>query len=202
MAENHSPEDVATQTLGMRALLYASGSLDHSEAGSFETILAEDQRARDALCRAVRYLQDCGGTAASGPDPAYRRRVRQHLGNRGGWLVGWFPRRAYCGHPAAWGALGAAAALTFVLLMPELFQRATDSQLSQPTNNLAKERTPQPADEALIWAQMPRSERLLKMYQEENRRKQREGMYLRLAKMEEDRSRRTTPADGKDRVDQ
>jgi hypothetical protein len=64
-----------------RALLYATGRLSPVEAQAFEQRLAEDQEARDALCRAVELAHSLAGRPAA-PRPDYRERVRQRLGNR------------------------------------------------------------------------------------------------------------------------
>jgi hypothetical protein len=65
-----------------RALLYAAGRLSPVEAQAFEQRLAEDQGARDVLCRAVELAHSLAGREPAAPRPAYRERVRQRLGNR------------------------------------------------------------------------------------------------------------------------
>jgi ferric-dicitrate binding protein FerR (iron transport regulator) len=63
------------------ALLYAGGRLSPGEMEAFERRLGEDQRTRDALCRAVERMQSPAGPPLR-PRPDYRERVRQRLRRR------------------------------------------------------------------------------------------------------------------------
>lgn len=183
-------------TLAVEALLYASGGLEADSAAKFERRLADDQRARDALCRAVEFLGDCAGEAPR-PDPAYRERVRAALVPRGGWLR-WLVRPRYSrGHPALWGSLGAVAALVmFAVLGPGASPQAALAPVAQNAAALdfGEEDEETVARQARIWADMPRSEHLSKTCEEEARRKARTGTLLRLVKMDDSRSRLVAPA--------
>src|SRR6266542_6142583 len=107
----------AGEPLHLVALLYASGEMEAAEAADFERRLAEDQAARDALAGAVPLAQALAGRAAAVPDPAYRARVRRQLRPAPGlWQRLWAPR-PYRGHPALWGAAGAAAAAVVALAL-------------------------------------------------------------------------------------
>ncbi len=66
--------------LGLTALafLYANGELEEADVLAFENRLADDQRARDALCQAVQLTRPGDGELPQ-PDPAYRDRVLQEL---------------------------------------------------------------------------------------------------------------------------
>ncbi|HYT91403.1 MAG TPA: hypothetical protein VEL76_22005 [Gemmataceae bacterium] len=65
--------------LALQALRYTRGVLGRVEADAFEARLEGDQRARDALCRAVELVADFSGLGAVRPNPAYRERVRRRL---------------------------------------------------------------------------------------------------------------------------
>jgi hypothetical protein len=159
-----SPDDA----LAAHALLFASGLLRGDEADAFESRLGEDQAARDALCQAVQRLR---GPAAQGPNPSYRQRVRERL-----------RKRAVRVRPAVWGWLGAAAAVLLVLGLA--WPSATD--LTEGPGPVAEQVSPAPtkpaaapeaeeahADQAKIWAGMPRSDHLRRAHEEEARRKTR-----------------------------
>jgi hypothetical protein len=88
------------------ALRYAARDLDPNETVAFETRLANDQGARDALSEAVRLSAAALGRAPPAPHSSFRSAIRERLL---GWCPGWLARRAYRGHPLAWAGLGAAA---------------------------------------------------------------------------------------------
>lgn len=103
--------------LAVSALRYAAGAMPPAEAEAFETRLADDQSARDALAEAVRLSAAASGAPAPTPDPLVRRAVAERLHPT--WLSRLFPRRPYRGHPAVWAVLGggiaAAVAVTLTL---------------------------------------------------------------------------------------
>lgn len=86
------------------ALRYAAGDLNEEEAAAFETLLANDQNARDALSESVRLSAAAIGQAPPAPHPSFRSAIRERLL---GWCPGWLAPRAYRGHPLLWAGLGA-----------------------------------------------------------------------------------------------
>ncbi len=117
MPEHGPGGDGYDMALAFQALLYACDELDGAEAARFEARLGEDQTAREALCQAVQLAHAQTGAAPLRPDPAYRERVRQAVRAPGGvwrWLTG---RRYSRGHPAAWSAIGAAAAVLLMVVL-------------------------------------------------------------------------------------
>jgi hypothetical protein len=191
MAEEH-PEGGA-ERLALQALLYAGGALDEPEVDDFEARLAADQRAREALCRAVELVQSCAGGPVR-PDPAYRERVRRRVAPRG--LLGLLlRRRLYSGHPAAWAGLGAVAAALVMLVLfggplppvPAAGQPLQVAEGATPPPAAVSE--PAHAETAKILAKLPRSEHLLKAYTEEAQRKARAETLQRLVKTDTGRTR-------------
>jgi hypothetical protein len=198
MAERE--QQPGTELLALQALMYASGASDRVEADAFENRLAADQHAREALCRAVELVSSCSGAGAVRPDPAYRESVRRRLTVQSGVLGRLLGPRLYRGHPAAWAALGAGVA---VLAMTAL--------LGGPLSSDGRARTPEiaihtenpggstgvaeaaRAEEARIWARLPRSEHLLKAHSEEAQRKARADKLQRLVQMDEGRARLLAP---------
>jgi hypothetical protein len=180
---NPGHEPSSGEVLAFQALLYASGELDPSEALAFETRLAEEQGAREALCQAVQLSQVLRGEAPARPDPAWRERVRQRLQPRrrlGQWFT---DRRFYRGHPLAWSGLGAAAAVLLMLAfgrespsqpapLPQPAAATKDSDLNHEPDVAAS------ADEASAWAKLPKNQQFVKA----------EGR-LRVAKKDEPRPR-------------
>lgn len=121
MYEPDRQREQAADTLALTAFLYASGELDAAEAEAFEQRLGEDQAARAAVAQAVQLSLTAAGPTPPKPDPIYRQRVRQRLRPQSGLWRRLTGRRAYRGHPLAWSALGAAAA---VLLLFGFFRGA------------------------------------------------------------------------------
>jgi len=99
--------DTDPRALQGTALRYAAGELPHAEASSFESRLAEDQQARDALAEAVRLSAAALGQSPPVPDRSFRAMIRERLRPMSPWIPGWWDRRAYRGHPLAWTTLGA-----------------------------------------------------------------------------------------------
>lgn len=85
-------------TLQATALRYAAGDLTPDEVTAFESRLAHDQDARDALAEAVRLSAAAVGQPTPAPHPSFRTAIRARLG-----LL------AHRGHPVAWAGLGALA---------------------------------------------------------------------------------------------
>jgi hypothetical protein len=109
----------AAAVLQAVALRYAAGDLPPSEAAAFESRLATDQTARDALGEAVRLSAAALGQSPPSPDNSLRASVRDRLL---GWWPGWLARRPYRGHPLAWAVMGAvtvAGATLMALSIPE-----------------------------------------------------------------------------------
>jgi hypothetical protein len=92
-------------TLQATALRYAAGDLSPDEAAVFETRLAEDQDARDALAEAVRLSAAAIGQKPPAPHPSFREAIRARLG-----------LMTHRGHPFAWAGAGAAAVAVCTLL--------------------------------------------------------------------------------------
>lgn len=88
------------------ALRYAARDLNAGETEAFESQLANDQFARDALSEAVRLSAAALGQSPPKPHPSIRLAIRERLR---GWCPGWLARRSYRGHPLAWAGLGAIA---------------------------------------------------------------------------------------------
>ncbi|MDB5306539.1 MAG: hypothetical protein JWO38_741 [Gemmataceae bacterium] len=109
----------APLALEATALRYAARDLPPAEAEAFETRLADDQSARDALAEAVRLSAAALGREPPAPDRSFRALIRDRLRPVRAWCPGWLARRAYRGHPVAWAGLGAgvAAASTLVGLV-------------------------------------------------------------------------------------
>jgi hypothetical protein len=151
------PDTGRTASLVDLARRYADGGLSGADADAFERRLASDPDAQDALCAAVR--QSGGRTA---PDPAYRAAVHRRL--LPSWWRRLFAPRPHRGHPVFWAAVGAAAALLVVLLLPHgpapSDEAAAPVGLSVP-REVAREEAPAPRP----------TQRLARALEEENRRK-------------------------------
>lgn len=166
--------------LALRALFYAADLLERNEATAFELLLGENQEVRDALARAASYLYGGGGAEPVRPDPAYRQRVLQKMPRPS--LLAWlFSRRSYRGHPLLWCAASAAAAVVGVLTF--LSPPAEEAVPGPGPLPLVKQIKPAEAPaldpeeastaEALIWAEFPQAEHLLRVHEEETKRKNR-----------------------------
>lgn len=104
-------EAVSTDpTLQTTALRYAAGDLPPVEGSAFETRLATDPDAREALAEAVRLSAAALGQTPPAPDRSFRALIRDRVRPASSWWAGWLARRAYRGHPATWFAVGVAAA--------------------------------------------------------------------------------------------
>jgi hypothetical protein len=153
------------------ALRYAAGQLDARDVADFESRLADDQSARDALCAAVRLRLATAGQPALLPDPRYRGRVRRRL-RAGAWpKSGAFTSRI----PRSLFTLaGAAAAALLLLTLRPVLQPAGDPVSRQP--DLAKEMPAPPAggdDQAAGLPDLLGGEHLARAVDEEIRRKNR-----------------------------
>jgi hypothetical protein len=178
---NPGQEPCGGELLAFQALLYASGELDERDALLFESRLAEEQGAREALSQAVQLCQVLRGHGPALPDPVWRDRVRQRLQPRRRFWQWLTDRRFYRGHPLAWSGLGAAAA---VLLMLAIARQPAPAPApaAAPAAAHEQESTHEPdgaasADEATAWAKLPKNQQFVKA----------EGR-LRLAKRDEPRS--------------
>jgi hypothetical protein len=149
------------------ALRYAARDLNPNETASFETRLATDQVARDALSEAVRLSAAALGQSPPAPHSSFRAAIRERLL---GWRPSWLARRAYRGHPLAWAGLGAATVAACVVLALSLAQSeqknetpattiATSVQPGKTTGIDAGTVAPEPreaASETTMIAPMPR----------------------------------------------
>lgn len=112
------PEPSSTQgplALEALALRYAANDLPAIQAAAFESLLATDQTARDALSEAVRLSAAALGQAPPAPDGSFRGVIRDRLRPLARWCPSWLARRAYRGHPVAWVGLGLVTAATAAL---------------------------------------------------------------------------------------
>jgi hypothetical protein len=167
MREGHEPAG----DLALEALHYASGEMTAAAAAAFEQRRGEDAAAREALCQAVQLAHALEGQTSPLPHPAYRDRVRRELrpGGRMAWLLA---RRPYPGHPLLWGALGVAATLLF-LLVGVGQPRASLSPIDRPPPVVTEPARPATVEAASLWAELSNNEHLLKVRDEEMRRKSR-----------------------------
>jgi hypothetical protein len=92
-------------TLQATALRYAAGDLPPDDVAAFESRLAEDQDARDALAEAVRLSAQAIGQKPPAPHPSFRAAIRDRLS-----------LRAYRGGPLAWVSVGAATVAACTIL--------------------------------------------------------------------------------------
>jgi len=105
-------QDLWVDSLVFQALLYTNGELERDEAASFEQLLSEQQAAREAVARAVHLAQALNNELKTGPDRAYRQRVRELLRPRRSFWS-WLTRhrgRFVC------SGVGAVAAVLLVLV--------------------------------------------------------------------------------------
>jgi hypothetical protein len=193
------------ERLDERALLYAGGALTEAEAVAFEGRLAEDQQAREALCRAADLLHGAPAEELR-PGPAYRARVHTRLHGRSGPLAWLLQRRLYSGHPAVWTGLGAAAAVLVMLLFPWGGAPSAPAGVQAPATPPARqEQRVGPAlpaasravEEARVWTQLPRSQHLVRAHHEQTQRKERAEKLQRLIQLDEGRARLLGPRPGK-----
>ena len=114
----HEPPAVEPDPLALEALAlrYAAGDLSKARASAFEARLADDQDARDALSEAVRLSAAALGQSPPAPDRSFRALIRDRLRPLNRWSPRWLTRRAYRGHPLAWGGLGAGVAAAAAIL--------------------------------------------------------------------------------------
>jgi hypothetical protein len=190
--------------LDVRAVLYAGGALSEAEAAAFECRLAEDQEAREALCRAADLLHGCAGEVR--PSASYRTRVHDRLRGRANPLAWLLRRRLYSGHPAIWTGLGAAAAVLIMVLFPwggapsapaGVPNEAGSAAGSEPRPAAAPRPRDRAAEEARIWAQLPRNQHLVRAHHEQAQRKARAEKLQRLVQMDEGRARLVSTRSGK-----
>jgi hypothetical protein len=104
-SQNGHPDPLTLQALG-----YACGDLEAAEAIAFESRLADDQHARDALVAAVRLLAPVTHGRDLRPNAGYRLAVRRRL--RPTVSVTPLPASSFVkkGSPLFWALAGAAAA--------------------------------------------------------------------------------------------
>jgi len=175
--------------LVLNAMLYASGELDASAALAFEERLADDQSARDALAQAVQLSLILSGRPQR-PDSAYRDRVRDAV-SRVSWWAWLCKPRLRRGPTFAWVGLGSAAAVLFMFLSeptpvptfePEVVVAKTAESVTPPVvapvEQVAVQTEPMEvvpetnSDMASMWEEMSNTDRLQRVHDEEQRRRQ------------------------------
>jgi hypothetical protein len=119
------------------AFRYVAGEMNPAEAAAFEGRLADEQPAREAVCRAVA-LTDRLAAAMPEPAEAGPASLPTAVSNQSRW------RRSAL-RAAGWMSLGAAAALIgIVLARPGLFRPGTDGP-ADPARPIAN---------AVVWARL------------------------------------------------
>jgi hypothetical protein len=177
--------DPANEPLALEAtaLRYAARSLTPGEAAAFESRLADDQRARDALSEAVRLSAAALQQDSPSPDRGFRRLVRNRLVSRLS--------------PAAWVGLGAGAVAAAALFAVHVADRseapkpAVEPVASAPVvapaphvpaTSVARAEEPEPASAAdpddmrkaaEIWAELSTPEHVEKAHDDEAKLHQR-----------------------------
>ena len=136
-------------TLQGTALRYAAGDLPPAETTAFESRLAHDQDARDALAEAVRLSAAAIGQKPPAPRPSFRAAIRARLA------------RGSRESPFAWIGLGAAAVAACTLVGLSLANRIEPPAAVTPAvtaNSPSVEEIPAPRAESspLAVAPMPR----------------------------------------------
>lgn len=175
----------ATDPLALEAtaLRYAARSLAPKDAAAFESRLAEDQDARDALAEAVRLSAAALELEPPSPAAALRRAVRNRLVSRLS--------------PSAWVGLGAGAVAATALFAIQVADRGEVKQVAAdpvpfapvvspapqvPILPVAKLEEPEPAQEmnpddmrktAEIWAELSTPEQIEKAHDDEAKLQQR-----------------------------
>lgn len=121
-------------SLQTTALRYAAGDLAPDEASAFESRLAEDQAARDALSEAVRLSAKAIGQKPPAPHPSLRAVIRERLS-----------LRAYRGHPFAWIGLGALAVAACTVIGLTMAERGEPEANTLPVPTMLTDATAVPA---------------------------------------------------------
>ena len=125
--------------LNWLAFRYVAGEMSADECAEFETRLADDQAAREAVASAVELTQTMACAANDSCDIAAPEIVVRKRG------------RAVRGRRLLWVGLGAAACLTLVVLLRGVFDvRDIADSNSNPTR---RARDSQPQQLALVWSQ-------------------------------------------------
>lgn len=124
--------------LDLSAFRYVAGEMTPGEAAAFETRLADDQAARDAVSRAVGLSQLVASAAPADP-PAPART------SAAAWM-----------RPLGWMAIGAAAAVLAINVFP---RPAANPAGAPPTSNVQPTGGRSPAD-ALVWARLQSDQEL------------------------------------------
>jgi anti-sigma-K factor RskA len=165
----------AGDNLDALALLYANGEMELAQSADFERRLSDDQRAREALCQAVELARILDGLPTPLPSPAYRAGVRQRLAPQGAWRR--LTARRHRGHPLLWATLGVAAAiLVFVLahgFTSTAPPRGEQTHATPTTPAEVQAIQPNLRETALIWSEIPKHERMNRLWEEEQRRRTR-----------------------------
>jgi len=175
--------DPATEPLALEAtaLRYAARSLAPGDAAAFESRLADDQHARDALSEAVRLSAAVLQQEPPSPGRGFRRVVRDQLGSRL--------------NPAAWVALGAGAVAAAALFAVQVADRGEGPRVAVdlaapavapaprvPLSPIAQAEEPDPAPAidpddmrkaAEIWAELSTPDHVEKAHDDEAKLQQR-----------------------------
>jgi anti-sigma-K factor RskA len=169
-----SKTDRPGSDLARLAILYAAGELDEAAAAAFESRLADDQVAREALCAAVRLLSALNERSVPVPGIQYRERVHERLrASRDRRRVA--SRGDYRWQPVFWSVASAAAAAA-ILLSISLAPRSADCP--EPDQPAVAVEAPVPplegedsGDNAQEWPDLMSGRHLAEAVNDENRRK-------------------------------
>lgn len=147
--------DQQRDELDWMAFRYVAGEMTVEEAAQLERRMADDQQARDAVCRAVRLGQRL---VESGLEAGLSASRMQVAGNaRSNPRTASLPYRAI--RAAGWMALGAAAAcVVFWLAAPMNTRRAEGLSEQALATNSAQVGSPGSPADALAWAHLRASE--------------------------------------------
>lgn len=171
----------ADENLAASAFLYVSGELDEADAADFERRLADDQTARDALCRAVELNDELQGVLAFKPRASVRERVRARLLPRRGLWSRLTGRQTHDGHPIAWCLVGAAAAIMVMsvsqpIITPTIADRTPAPVASRPAPPVQQEDVAFDVDaavRAVVWSELHDGGHVSRAHDDEHRRRER-----------------------------
>ena len=164
---NPPPDPLALQATALR---YAARELPPDAAAAFESRLADDQEARDALSEAVRLSAAALGQEPPAPDRTFRALIRERLRPPARW-AGWLARRAYRGHPLTWAGPPRAPARTAAARPGRT--RVRPAVAPDPRPVVAAQPDEAALKTAEIWAELSTPDHVGRAHDEELRRRQR-----------------------------
>jgi hypothetical protein len=159
-------DDDTGARLAWHALLYTTGALDGAEAGAFEKVLAENQRAREALGQAAQLVHRCTVGGLLLPQPGYRTKLRQRLLPRRGLFQRLTGNTASRGRLLAGAGLGIACVLLLLLGLSWLITARTTASSSLGASEqtavaqaqTARHRAAGHADDAHVRSDLPHAQ--------------------------------------------